>query len=272
MVISIARQAALCAAIGLAGLATTVSAATLKIGTEGGYPPWSMVDASGKVTGFDADVGHALCKKLDMKCRFVVQAFDSLIPALQAERFDLVISGMSVTAERAKVIAFSIPYATEDSAFVLPKNDALLKAADPKALMAGLAGKTVGVQSGTTQGAFLQKYAPDLKLKTYETQDQMQLDLSAGRLDATFSEVTPQSQFLDTAGKGKFALADAVVKSSADPEILGLGIGAGINHKNTELKAKVDKALCELIADGTIKASSTKWFGVDLSNYAACKK
>ena len=64
----------------------------------------------------------------------------------------------------------------------------------------------------------------------------------------------------------------AVVKSSADPEILGLGIGAGINQKNTELKAKVDKALCELIADGTIKASSTKWFGVDLSNYAACKK
>ena len=272
MVISIARKAALCAALGLAGLATTVSAATLKIGTEGGYPPWSMVDANGKVTGFDADVGQALCTKLDMKCRFVVQAFDSLIPALEAERFDLVISGMSVTAERAKVIAFSLPYATEDSAFVLPKDSALIKAADPKALMAGLAGKTVGVQSGTTQGAFLQKYAPDLKLKSYETQDQMQIDLAAGRLDATFSEVTPQGEFLANDGKDKFALAEAVVKSTADPDILGLGIGAGINQKNTELKTKVDAALCELIADGTIKASSTKWFGVDLSNYAACKQ
>jgi octopine/nopaline transport system substrate-binding protein len=271
MVISIARQAALCAALGLAGLATAASAATLKIGTEGGYPPWSMVDANGKVTGFDADVGNALCKKLDMKCRFVVQAFDSLIPALQADRFDLVISGMSVTAERAKAINFSIPYATEDSAFVLPVGSALLKAPDQATLLKGLAGKTVGVQGGTTQGAFLQKYAPDMKLKTYETQDQMQMDLAAGRLDATFSEVTPQSQFLDTSGKGKFAMADHVIKSSADPEILGLGIGAGINKKNTGLKQKVDKALCELIADGTIKASSTKWFGVDLSNYAACK-
>ncbi|WP_066458861.1 transporter substrate-binding domain-containing protein [Castellaniella caeni] len=272
MVTSIARKAVLCAALGLVGLATAASAATLKIGTEGGYPPWSMVDAQGKVTGFDADVGHAVCKKLDMKCRFVVQAFDSLIPSLQADRFDLVISGMSVTAERAKVIAFSIPYATEDSAFVLPANSPLLKATDQKALLAGLAGKTVGVQSGTTQGAFLQKHAPELKLKSYETQDQMQMDLSAGRLDATFSEVTPQSQFLDTSGKGKFAMADAVIKSSADPEILGQGIGAGINKNNTQLKAKVDKALCELIQDGTIKQSSQKWFGgVDLSNYAACK-
>ncbi|HEX7388215.1 MAG TPA: transporter substrate-binding domain-containing protein [Castellaniella sp.] len=271
MVFSIARQAAFCAAIAFASLATAATAATLKIGTEGGYPPWSMVDASGKVTGFDADVGHALCRKLDMRCRFIVQAFDSLIPSLQADRFDLIISGLSVTAERAKAIAFSIPYATEDSAFVLPADSPFVKAPDQAALLKDLAGRTVGVQGGTTQGAFLQKHAPDIKLKTYETQDQMQIDLSAGRLDGTFSEVTPQSQFLKTAGKGKFALADVVIKSSADPAILGQGIGAGINLKNTVLKQKVDKALCELITDGTIKASSEKWFGVDLSNYKACK-
>lgn len=271
MLTSIARKAAFFAAIGLASVATAASAATLKIGTEGGYPPWSMVDSSGQVTGFDADVGNALCKKLDMKCRFVVQAFDSLIPALQAERFDLVISGMSVTAERAKVINFSLPYATEDSAFVLPKDSDLINAANQEDLFKGLAGKTVGVQSGTTQGAFLQKYAPEMKLKTYETQDQMQMDLTAGRLDASFSEVTPQGEFLEKDGKDKFALADYVVKSNADPDILGLGIGAGINKNNTELKQKVDAALCELITEGEIKKSSEKWFGVDLSNYDACK-
>ncbi len=266
----ILRKAALCAAIGLAGLSTAASAATLKIGTEGGYPPWSMVDASGKVTGFDADIGHALCQRLEAKCRFVVQAFDSLIPALQAERFDLVISGMSVTAERAKVIAFSIPYATEDSAFVLPKNSPLIDAPDQEAIFKGLAGKTIGVQGGTTQGAFLQKFAPGITLKTYETQDQMQMDLSSGRLDGTFSEVTPQSQFLKKAGDRQFAMAHHVIKSSAAPEILGLGIGAGINQRNVELKKKVDAALCAMIADGTVKASSEKWFGVDLSNYQAC--
>jgi octopine/nopaline transport system substrate-binding protein len=62
-----------------------------------------------------------------------------------------------------------------------------------------------------------------------------------------------------------------VIKSSADPSVLGQGIGVGINQKNAPLKQKVDKALCELIADGTIKTSSEKWFGVDLSNYQACK-
>src|SRR3546814_20485521 len=81
-----------------------------------------MVNAGGKVSGFDADVGNALCKELDKKCRFVVQSFDSLIPALGANRFDLIISGMSVTPERSNRILFSIPYAVDDAIFVLPKN------------------------------------------------------------------------------------------------------------------------------------------------------
>ncbi|MBV6273692.1 transporter substrate-binding domain-containing protein [Alcaligenaceae bacterium CGII-47] len=272
MITSLARRLALLAAISLIGTSSTAAAATIKIGTEGGYPPWSMVDATGQVTGFDADVGHALCAKLGETCRFIVQAFDSLIPSLQAERFDLVISGMSVTPERAKVISFSIPYASEDSAFVLPKGSPLVQADDQDIIFKGLAGKTVGVQGGTTQGVFLQKFAPELKLKTYETQDQMQIDLNSGRLDATFSEVTPQAQFIKKDGRGEFVLADHIIKSSVAPEILGYGIGVGINQKNTALRAKVDTALCQLMADGMIKASSEKWFGVDLSNYDACKK
>src|SRR5690606_19353655 len=139
-----------------------------------------------QVTGFDADVGQALCNALGEKCRFVVQSFDSLIPALQANRFDLVISGMSVTPERSKVISFRITKDTEDSAFILLKVTPLVHAPEKEAIFQGLDGKTVGVQSGTTQGAYLQKYAPRLILKTYETQDQMQIDLTPGRLDATF--------------------------------------------------------------------------------------
>lgn len=257
-------------AVGLVGFSTATMAATLRIGTEGGYAPWSMVDASGQVTGFDADVGNAICQKLDMKCRFVVQSFDSLIPALQAKRFDLVISGMSITPEREKIISFSLPYVTEDSSFVLPKGDALLDAASQEALLEGLAGKSVGVQSGTTQSAFLQKYAPDIRFKTYDTQDQMQMDLMAGRLDGTFSEVTPQNRFVQGPADGQFEMAEFIIKGSFDPEVLGPGIGAGINKENTELKQKVNAALCELIGEGAIKASSEKWFDTDMSNYEAC--
>ena len=272
MIKPLIRKALLCTSLTVLGMTTAVAAGTLKIGTEGGYPPWSMVDASGKVAGFDADVGNALCKELEMECRFVVQAFDSLIPSLDANRFDLIISGMSVTPERSKRITFSIPYAVEDTTFIVPKDSPLVNAESVDALMQGLAGKSVGVQGGTTQGDFLRKAGPDVKVKAYDTLDQMQIDLDGGRLDATFADVTSQAKFLKKVGDKNFALSNYIIKSTADPETLGYGIGVGINQKNTELKQQVDAALCKLINDGTVKTASLKWFEVDISNYDACKK
>lgn len=244
----------------------------LRIGTEGGYPPWSMVDAAGTVTGFDADVGAALCAELKSDCRFVVQSFDSLIPSLDARRFDLIISGMSYTPERAKRINFSIPYAVEDAIFILPKNSALIQAPDAKTIFTGLDKKTIGVQAGTTHGAFLAKMAPDVKIKNYDTLDQMQIDLEAGRLDGTFADLTSQSQFLNKMGNSDFSLTEYVIPGSSDPETLGYGIAVGIHKDNTELKSKVDAALCKLIEDGTVKTASQKWFDIDIANYEICKK
>lgn len=271
MITSFLRNVALCAVPVLLGLNAAV-ADTLKIGTEGGYPPWSMVDAAGKVSGFDADVGNALCKELNAECRFVVQAFDSLIPSLDANRFDLIISGMSVTPERSKRISFSIPYAVEDAIFVLPKKSPLVTADSTDAILKGLEGKTVGVQGGTTHGDYLRKMAPGLKIKNYDTLDQMQIDLDAGRLDATFADLTSQSKFLKKVGDQQFTLSKLIIKGSSSPEVLGYGIGVGINKNRPELKEKVDAALCKLINDGTVKASSEKWFDIDISNYEVCKK
>ncbi len=258
-----------------AALALTASHAmadNLRIGTEGGYPPWSMVDAAGKVTGFDADVGAALCTELQSDCRFVVQAFDSLIPSLDARRFDLIISGMSYTPERAKRINFSIPYAVEDAIFILPKDSSLIKAPDADAIFSGLEKKTIGVQAGTTHGAFLAKMAPNVQIKNYDTLDQMQIDLEAGRLQGTFADLTSQSQFLNKMGDSNFALTEYVIPGSSDPQTLGYGIAVGIHKDNAELKAKVDAALCKLIDNGTIKTASEKWFEIDIANYEICKK
>lgn len=258
---------------GLALFAASASAATsLKIGTEGGYPPWSMVDATGKVTGFDADVGDALCQELKADCQFVVQAFDSLIPSLDANRFDLIISGMSYTPERAKRINFSVPYAVEDAIFVLPAKSDLIKAEDADTLFNGLDGKTIGVQGGTTHGEYLGKMAPKANIKNYETLDQMQIDLDAGRLDGTFADLTSQSRFLTNMKSNDFALTDYVIKGSSDPETLGYGIAVGIHKDNTKLKEEVDAALCRLIEDGTVKTASEKWFDIDIANYDICKK
>lgn len=254
------------------GMSTTALAQTsYKIGTEGGYPPWSMVDAKGTVTGFDADVGAALCTKLEADCSFVVQSFDSLIPSLDAKRFDLIISGMSYTPERAKRVNFSIPYAVEDAIFILKADNPTIKAESSDAIFNSLDGKSIGVQGGTTHGAYLAKMAPKVNIKDYETLDQMQIDLDSGRLDGTFADLTSQSRFLDEMDNSEYALTETVIKGSSDPETLGYGIAIGIHKDAADLKEKVDAALCELIEDGTVKSASEKWFDIDIANYEVCE-
>lgn len=259
-----------------AGLAlfsvATIAATSYKIGTEGGYPPWSMVDASGTVTGFDADVSAALCEQLGADCQFVVQSFDSLIPSLDAKRFDLIISGMSYTPERAKRVNFSVPYAVEDAIFILKTGSDAIKADSTEQLFKDVEGKTIGVQGGTTHGAYLAKMAPKVNIKDYETLDQMQIDLDSGRLDGTFADLTSQSRFLKQMDNNDFALTETVIQGSSDPETLGYGIAIGIHKDNAELKEKIDAALCKLIEDGTIKSASEKWFDIDIANYEICEK
>ena len=223
-----------------------------------------MADASGTVTGFDADVGAMLCAKLDMECVFVVQAFDGLIPALEAKQFDVIISGMSITAERKKEINFSVGYAELANKVVVPKDSDLVGMTEIPALLAALAGRSVGVQPGTTHAHFMEKMAPEATLKSYGTLDEMQIDLASGRVDAGFADVSALQSFLDKPEGAPFQFVDLNIISTYDPT-LGEGVGVGIALENTELKAKIDTALCELVADGSIKSSSEKWFNMDSS-------
>lgn len=236
----------------------------LSIGTEGAYPPWSMADAAGKVTGFDADVGNLLCAKLQVKCQFVVQAFDGLIPALKAKRFDVIISGMSITEDRKKEINFSVGYAELANVFVAPKNSDLVGIKNLDSLVKALDGKKVGVQAGTTHAHYLEKKVPGVDLKTYDTLDQMQIDLASGRIDAAFSDQSALHDFLAKPEAKDFQLLDVKIASSSDPT-LGEGIGVGIAKDNPELKARIDTALCELVADGSIGKASQTWFKADIS-------
>ena len=249
----------------LAGAATGAQAeGQLKIGTEGAYPPWSMADANGNVTGFDADVGALLCAKLDKECVFVVQAFDGLIPALQANQFDVIISGMSITQERKKQIAFSVGYAEFPNRFVVRKDSDLVAISDIPALLTALEGKKIGAQAATTHANFIAKLIPGADLRTYDTLDQQWIDLSSGRIDAAFADATADQDFLNKPEGADFAMAEAVIASAYDAT-LGEGIGVGMAQDNTELKAQIDTALCELIADGSITKASEKWFKIDLS-------
>ena len=246
------------------GTTSAMAERTLAIGTEVEYPPWSMADASGNVTGFDADVGAMLCKKLDMECKFVVQAFDGLIPALKAKQFDVIISGMSITTKRMEEINFSVGYAELANKVVVKKGSDLAGLTDIPSLLKAMAGHKVGVQGGTTHAHFMEKLVPDADLRSYDTLDQMEIDLASGRIDAGFADVSALQDFLDKPEGADFQYVDVNILSTYD-DTLGMGVGVGIRREDTELKAKIDTALCELVADGSVKASSEKWFKMDIS-------
>ncbi len=242
----------------------------LRIGTEGDAPKFSMADPSGNVTGFDAEIANGICAEMKLKCKFVVQTFSSLVPSMDSDRFDVIISGLSITDERAKKIDYSIPYATTPQYFVVAKDSPLAKLKTLPEIEKALAGKSVGVVTGTTYAKFVQKNIPSADLKTYDATTQQLADLASGRIDAAYGDSPTWMDFFATPDGANFTRIDVKVMAMDDPETLGKGMGVGMRKGNTALKAKVDAALCNMINDGKVKEASMKWFQDDYT--IPCKK
>ncbi|MCM2475569.1 transporter substrate-binding domain-containing protein [Rhizobium sp. CG5] len=272
MIIRKFMNAAIASSLLVAVIATTASAeeGVLRIGTEGDAPKFSMADPNGNVTGFDADIANGICSELQMKCKFVVQTFSSLVPSMDSDRFDVIISGLSITAERAKKIDYSIPYATTPQYFVVAKDSPLAGLKTLTDIEKALDGKSVGVVTGTTYAKFVQKNIPSADLKTYDATTQQLADLSSGRIDAAYSDSPTWMDFLATPDGANFTKIDVKVMAIDDPETLGQGMGVGMRKGNSELKAKVDAALCKMIDDGKVKEASMTWFQDDYT--IPCKK
>ncbi|MDN5451497.1 MAG: transporter substrate-binding domain-containing protein, partial [Enterobacterales bacterium] len=127
----------------LAGISVSASAAeTIRFAAEASYPPFEFMDANNQMQGFDIDLANAICKQMKATCTFTNQSFDSLIPSLKFKRIDAVISGMDITPERQKQVAFTAPYYDNSALFIAEKG----KVAD----IAALKGKRVGMQNGST--------------------------------------------------------------------------------------------------------------------------
>ena len=265
-------KGALASSLLLATATSTASAeeGVLRIGTEGDAPKFSMADPSGNVTGFDADIANGICDELKVKCKFVVQTFSSLVPSMDSDRFDVIISGLSITEERAKKIGFTIPYATTPQYFVVAKDSPLAKLKTLAEVEKALEGKSVGVVTGTTYAKFVQKNIPSADLKTYDATTQQLADLSSGRVDAAYGDSPTWQDFLATPDGANFTKIDVKVMAMDDPATLGKGMGVGMRKDNTELKAKIDAALCKMVNDGKVKESSMHWFQDDYT--IPCKK
>ena len=251
----------------------------LTIATEGAYEPWNYVLPDGKLAGFEIDLAHDLCSHMKIECTIVQNDWDGMIPALTAGKFDAIMAGMSITAKRQQVIDFSSSYAAGPSGFMVPKASDLAKLPgtgdifnmsvdDPKAkttiddMRAMLKGKSIGVQVATIQANFVEKYFKDVAtVQEYKTAEQNDLDLMAGRIDASFAE---DSYFLATLAKPDAKDLTLAGGEFRGGDTLGQGTGIGIRKNEPELKAMLDKAIAGEVADGSLKKLQDKWFKLDM--------
>jgi len=253
--------------------------ATVRIATEGAYAPYNFTKPDGSLDGYEIELGREICARAKLKCEFVAQDWDGVVPGLNAKKFDAIMSGMTITDARLKVVDFSKPYSGDSSGFAVDRNGPLAKlplggekfslmdeAGAQKALdtiKPLLKGKTVGVQVSTIHAAFMDKYLKGtVEVREYKTTEQHDLDLSAGRIDAIFANDAPLRA---TAEKPEFAGTVMLAGPRFRGGILGRGVAIGLRKGEAALKARLDQGIDAVVADGTLKALSLKWFKADLT-------
>ncbi len=244
------------AAMSLLAGAALADGDTIVFGTDATYPPFESLEAGGKFVGFDIDIANALCDQMKVKCSFVNQDFDGIIPALQAKKFDAVISSMSITPEREKIVDFTNKVYNTPPAIAVPK-DSTIKEATNEALK----GKSIGAQSSTTHANYATVHLKDAELKLYPSADEYKLDLGNGRIDAAIDDVVVLSQWVKS-DAGSCCKMLGTLKT--DPVINGVGAGIAIRKGDTALKDKLNAAIAAIRADGTYKKIQDKYFDFDV--------
>jgi ABC-type amino acid transport substrate-binding protein len=228
-------------------LTTVATAEPLTVATEASFPPFSATEADGSYSGFEVDLGNAVCAAAGFECTWVKQDFDGAIAALNASQFDMIFSSMSIKPEREEVADFSIPYYTGPSAFFAPTGTQ----GDATAWMKD---KTVGVYAGSSQDSYMRANFPDTKLRGYENIDQMSADLVAGRIDGMFVEELAGMGFLSTPAGAGFKRLEPIYSDAT----LGAGVGAMMRTGDARM-ARINTAIRAVYADGTFKALEAKW-------------
>jgi|TARA_R110000782_G_scaffold112135_1_gene202049 polar amino acid transport system substrate-binding protein len=219
----------------------------LRIGTEGAYPPFNMIDSSGEVTGFDIDIAKALCERMDADCSVVISDWDGIIPALNTRRFDFLVASMSITEEREQAVDFTNPYYTNKLQFVAPKKSEF--GVDETSLK----GKTIGAQRATIAGQWLEENMGDVvDIRLYDTQENAYLDMNAERIDGVLADAFVQYEWLQSEAGANFEFKGEPVFSN---DKIGIAV-----RKDDPLRDRLNKALEEIVADGTYAEINAKYF------------
>ncbi len=234
-------------AFGSLAWANAMKKDVLRVGTESTYPPFEFRDKNNKLVGFDIDLMEAIAKKIGKKIEWVDMPFDSLIPALLAGKIDVIAAGMSATKERAKRVAFSIPYYISLSSFLVRADDNSIKS------LKDLKGKTIAVQLGTVQDTFCSSI-PGVKMKRFQKFDDCVREVVLGRADATLMDKVVALKYCESKDfKGK-------VKIAFDQVITEAGKALAVRKEDKDLLRAINRAIEEMKKNGELQALLDKWF------------
>jgi len=262
------------------GVASIANSQTIRIGTEGAYPPWNNLNSAGELEGAEIDFGNEACERMGVTCEWVTQDWDGIIPALLQGKYDIIIAGMSITEERKEKVNFTNGYMTDGARFAVLKDSGLadlniagmskvnLNNAGGKEqaaigqLIAAMDGKTVCVQSSTIHQNFLEKHmsgAVDVKL--YQAVDDHNLDLAAGRCDAVLADVGSIIDFMESDGGVDVAFTGPTFSGG----VFGDGVGGAVRKEDNDILDMWNAVISEMSKDGTTAEITKRWFGRDIS-------
>ncbi|WP_366554669.1 ABC transporter substrate-binding protein [Aquibaculum sediminis] len=250
------------AAFGFAAASAAADEHTVRIGTEGAYPPFNYIDAEGNLVGFDIDIANALCDAADFECEFVVQDWDGIIPGLLARRYDAIIASMSITEERKEVVDFTDKYYATPAKFVKADDRDLEIPGEIAEANDTLSDMAIGVQRATVHENFLRDNFGDADIRVYATQDEANLDLVNGRVDLVMADsVVLLEGFLETEeGEGySFVGPDYI-----EEQWHGEGIGIAVRKGEDDLREALNAAIEEIREEGTYQEINAKYFDFDV--------
>ena len=255
--------------ISLAALMLTVvspaSAEKLRVGMECTYAPFNFKTADGVLSGYDVDVSKGVAEILGLELEYVCQKWDGMIPALLANKFDLIIASMSITDKRKKKIDFSGPYRDSVGQMVARKDlgrDLFDSAGKPDP--AAFKGIKVGLERATTYSDWFEQTLPSAKVVLYDSNEALYLDLMNGRTDVIMTNpMKAHLKFLSKDGNDGFELAGPVID---DVDYFGVGVGIGLRQGQEELRDNLNGALKTLIKNGSLKEYALKYIPFQIHN------
>jgi polar amino acid transport system substrate-binding protein len=231
---------------------------TLMIGTEAAYVPYEFVK-DGKIIGYDPDIIEIMVKNLGVKAEIIDTAWAGIIPSLYANKFDCIVSAMTITKERAEKVLFSMPYAEATVVLLLRADEARIKSAND------LSGKIIGVQLGSAGAGVVKAFEEKLKaagkpgyveVKQYEHYPEAYQDLINKRVDAVANSKSTMMVVMKDA-PGKFKLTEGVSDITAY-------CGMAFRKEDGALRDFVNAQLAQLKSDGTLAKLQEKWFGATM--------